>query len=443
MNQPASRWVRHVRAGADGSNRATLGQGADLHLMRELNRLAVLNCVRTCGPVSRVAIARHTGLSRTTVSSIIDALLHEGIVQEGEAASAARRGGRRPILVHFNAAAGYIVGVDLGRTHLTLILTDLSANIISRRSGPFTVTDGPHAGLARVAAAVRALLQEQGVPWDRVVGIGLGIPGPMDVTLQALVNPPRMPGWDGVPIAKRLTRELHVPVSADNDANMGALGESRYGAGHGTRDLAYIKIATGIGGGLILDGKIYRGSRGSAGEIGHMTIREDGPRCDCGNRGCLEVIAGAQAIVEDARRGWALERSAPTWRPNTGDPEIDIADVVTAAQRGDQASRAALARAGDHIGIALAGLVNLTNPSLILIDGGVARAGELLLEPIRRATAARSLRAASASTRIIAAALEGDAIALGSVATVVDAVFRVAPHSGGPDHRTTAGMAVE
>jgi glucokinase-like ROK family protein len=437
MNQPASRWVRRARAKASAGSRA-MGQGADLHLMRELNRLAVLNCVRTRGPISRVAIARSTGLSRTTVGSIIDALLQEGIVQEGEAARAARSGGRRPILVHFNAAAGYIVGVDLGRTHLTLILTDLSGQIIRRCSGPFTVAAGPDAGLAAVSAAVRRLIQEQGVPWDRLVGVGMGIPGPMDARLQVLVSPPRMPGWGGVPIGKRLAQELRVPVYVDNDANMGALGESRYGAGRGVADLAYIKIATGIGGGLVLNGKIYRGSRGSAGEIGHMTIIEDGPACDCGNRGCLEAIAGAQAIVEDARRGWALERGTPLPRLRTGDPEVDIADVVTAAQRGDQASRAALARAGDHIGIALAGLINLTNPALIIIDGGVARAGELLLGPIRRAAAERSLRAASAATRIVAAALDGDAIAMGGVATVVDAVFGTVHHSGDPDESMVA-----
>jgi predicted NBD/HSP70 family sugar kinase len=394
MNQPASRWVRRARAKASAGSRA-MGQGADLHLMRELNRLAVLNCVRTRGPISRVAIARSTGLSRTTVGSIIDALLQEGIVQEGEAARAARSGGRRPILVHFNAAAGYIVGVDLGRTHLTLILTDLSGQIIRRCSGPFTVAAGPDAGLAAVSAAVRRLIQEQGVPWDRLVGVGMGIPGPMDARLQVLVSPPRMPGWGGVPIGKRLAQELRVPV-------------------------------------------YYRGSRGSAGEIGHMTIIEDGPACDCGNRGCLEAIAGAQAIVEDARRGWALERGTPLPRLRTGDPEVDIADVVTAAQRGDQASRAALARAGDHIGIALAGLINLTNPALIIIDGGVARAGELLLGPIRRAAAERSLRAASAATRIVAAALDGDAIAMGGVATVVDAVFGTVHHSGDPDESMVA-----
>src|SRR6185437_13928337 len=184
-------------------------------------------------------------------------------------------------------------------------------------------------------------------------------------------------------IGQFLRKELDAPqIYIENDANLGALGECRFGAGRGVSDLAYIKLGTGIGGGLVINGTIYRGSFGSAGELGHVTLDENGPLCDCGSRGCLETLAGAAAIVEDARLARSLVligKNGPREQPR--DAIRDIADVITAAQEGDLACRAAIERAGEHIGAAIASLINLVNPSLILFDGGVTRAGELLLEP--------------------------------------------------------------
>jgi glucokinase-like ROK family protein len=406
-------------------------RGAGLRTMRELNRLLVLNCIREKGPIARVAIARRTGLSRTTVSTIMDVLLRDGLVREGSMQSATSNGGRRAILVHFNASAGSILGVDMGRTHLTIMLSDLAGEVIARRSGAFDVDCGPEAGLPRLIGELRAFLDEHQVTWAQIVGVGVGMPGPMDASLQRTIAPPRMPGWDSVDVRGVLARELGVPIYLDNDANMGALGESRYGAGVGVADMAYIKIGTGIGGGLVMGGRVYRGSRGSAGEIGHVTVDEDGPLCDCGNRGCLETMAAAQAIVEDARQGLSLLRRNPRSSGLQGQlsasSDPDVADVIHAAQQGDPACLAALERAGAHIGVVLAGLVNLINPSLILIGGGLAGADDLMLDPIRRAVAARSFSIASAHLEIRAGALGDAAIALGGVAMVLDAAFGAGP----------------
>jgi len=417
-----SRTVRHIvrdmrSREARSKPGAAPALGADLQLMRRLNRLLVLNCVRGYGPIARVTIARRTGLSRTTVSSIMDTLLAEGLVREGSTQDATPNGGRRAILVHFNAAAGYVLGVDMGRSHLTIVLSDLAASVVASRSGPFDVDLGPDACLPLLVAELNAFLEERSVSWSRVVGVGLGIPGPLDASRCMLVRPPRMPGWDGVNVCRALSRGISVPVFADNDANMGALGETSFGAGRGVTELAYIKIGTGIGSGLVMGGKVYRGSSGSAGEIGHVTVEEDGPLCDCGNCGCLETLAGAHAIVADAGRCPAL--------PNGTGHSTDIAEIVRCALAGDDVCRTAIARAGERIGIVLAGLVNTTNPSLILVDGGVARAGDLLLDPIRAAVSARSLPAASAHTRILAGALGANAVALGGVATVLDAAFAI------------------
>ncbi len=402
-------------------------QGTDLQMMREANRLLVLNYVREYGPISRAAVARATGLSATTVSTIIDALLQEGFVQEGAMQKVVTSGGRRAVSVHFNAVCGYILGIALGRNHLTMLLCDLSASIVSRSMLPFDTGRGAAVCIPLLAAALRAFVSEQGLSWSRVVGVGLGMPGPIDPHLQGPITPPRMPGWHNVNVRDLLKQESGVPVYLDNNANLGALGESRYGAGRNTNNMIYLQLGAGIGGGLIMDGKMYRGSAGGAGEIGHMTIEPQGPLCSCGKRGCLEALAGAVAIVDEVRRLQALARidreGAATTGVENASEITDIVQVVQAAQAGDPSCKAALERAGMFIGIALANLMNVLNPSLILIDGSSMRAGSLLLEPIRQAIAAYSLPDLRENTRIMAGALGNDAISLGGIAVVLDAIF--------------------
>jgi predicted NBD/HSP70 family sugar kinase len=428
--------VRSMRArDMRQSNRSATTKGADLRLMRELNRLLILNGVRATGPITRVAVAHRTGLSRTTVSSIVDELLADNLLFEGQTVEAAPTGGRRATLLHFNAEAGYVIGVDLGRSHLTLLMTNLAGQIVARRSGPFDASLGPDVCLQQLIAELMDFTSEQQIGWHQIIGVGLGIPGPMDAASRMLVRPPRMPGWDQFDIRSVMERACKVPIYLDNDANMGARGESQYGAGRNVENMAYVKLATGIGCGLILKGDIYRGSGGTAGELGHVTIDDNGPICDCGNRGCLEAMAGAAAVTYAAAHGIQRDASGDiagqvaSADEQTGNA-LDVADVVQAALAGDKAAQEAIQRAGYHIGIALAGLVNIFNPSLILLDGSMARAGELLLEPIRQGIARRGLAASSAITKVELAQLGDNAIALGAVATVIAAAF-------GPPSMTT------
>jgi len=406
------------------------GQGTDHHLMRELNRHLILNCVREAGPLARVQIAQSTHLSRTTVSNIIDMLLQEGFVREGDLLDAAPAGGRRAMLVHFNADAGYVLGVDVGRTHLAMLLTNLEARIVARRAGPFDMSHGPEVCLPQLIAELRAFVAAAGLSWSSIVGIGLGIPGPLDAQQHTLISPPGMPNWDNVNVWQAIQHTFNIPLYLDNDANMGALSESRCGTGAGSDYVVYVKVGTGIGAGLIFNNRIYRGHGGSAGELGHITLDENGPLCYCGNRGCLETLAGAHAIAEDARQGTSLAAAQLTdealSRPTLAEhAEVDITDVIQAAQNGDAASQAALVRAGERLGVAIAGLINLFNPSHIIIGGGVARAGELLLDPLRRAAASRCLPAAWQGTSILPGQLDDTAVALGAASLVNDAAFGV------------------
>jgi predicted NBD/HSP70 family sugar kinase len=223
-----------------------------------------------------------------------------------------------------------------------------------------------------------------------------------------------MPGWDGFPIQSNLEDKWGLPVSLNNDAELGALGEWAYGVGRGENYLAYIKVGTGIGSGLLLNGQIYRGATGSAGEIGHLTIEENGPLCDCGNAGCLEALAGGKAIARQARE--VVLKGTRTLLSSMGPPEaITARDVASAARRGDLASQQIIGRAGRYLGIAIAGLVNLFNPQTVVLGGGVAQIGDLLLQPIRDTVTQRSLQASARTVKINTAVLRRHSSGMGAI----------------------------
>jgi len=232
-----------------------------------------------------------------------------------------------------------------------------------------------------------------------------------------------MPGWHGFPLRVRLEEELGVTVYLDNDANLGALGEWAHGAGQGVDNLAYIKVGTGIGCGLLINGNIYRGQSGSAGEIGHITIDENGPPCRCGNYGCLESMAAGPVIAHRAQS--AIRAGQKTILAQAESVEkITAMDVARAAFQGDPLSLQLFHETGRHVGVALAGLINLFNPKMVIIGGGVARAGDILLEPIRRSVQSHGLRIAVESCQIVQAQLGREATALGAVTLVLEKMFR-------------------
>ncbi len=402
--------------------------GADYRSLRDHNRSIILNCIRAACPIPRVVVSRTTRLSRTTVSHIVDELLAEGFVREGGTIDPTSNGGRPAISVHFQADLGYILGVDVGRTHLSLVATNMEGVVKAHQSGPFALGLGPAVCVPELIARLREFAAANDIPWDSIVGIGLGIPGTLAATTRIFSKPPHLPGWDGVDLHRELDAALDVPVYLDNDANLGALGECRYGIGRTYDNFVYLKIGTGIGTGIIIDRHVYRGYWGFAGEIGHVIIGEDGPQCDCGIHGCLETLAGADAIVADARQGLSAARIAPDHRPtpsvalkHIADP--DISDVIRAAQAGDVACRAAIEHAGQRIGVALSSLINILNPAAIIFDGSVSKAGDILLSAIRRTASAITMPAAWEHTQLITGMLDNMAIAMGGVATVIDEAF--------------------
>jgi glucokinase-like ROK family protein len=388
--------------------------------VREQNKVLVLNLVRQEGSISRADIARRTRLSRSTVSAIVNELMGEGwLIESGTGKS---RGGRRPILLTFNYQAGYVLGIDAGATHLLALVTDLGAQILAEIERPFDVADGPEAGLLEIARIGRDALAQAGVDAPLLMGIGASVPGPLDHSRGTIVSPPIMPGWSNAPVRDHLHQAFGVPVYLDNDANLGALGELGFGAGKGFENLAYIKVATGIGCGIVVGGQIYHGQTGAAGEIGHITIDEDGPPCKCGSYGCLEAMAGGPAIAQRAMM--AIRAGQPTTlRESASNGRLTAREVALAGSEGDPLSRQLYRDAGRLLGIAVADVINLLNPGRVIIGGGVSQAGELILKSLRETAHERSVRAAITSTDIVQAALGRRSTALGAVALVLEETF--------------------
>lgn len=382
-----------------------------------MNKRVILDMIRfTPGGISRAELARQMYLTRSAISTIIDDLKGMGLVDEIE--TGPTTGGRRPILLAINPRFGYVVGIDMGATHLCLVVTDFSAHVLEEIEHPFSVADGPQSCLTQINHYLIDLLSRIDLNISQISAIGMDVPGPVVAEAGVVSSPPIMPGWDGYPIRTHLEELWQVPVSIGNDAELGALGEWAYGAGRGESNLAYIKVGTGVGAGLLLDGRIYRGTTGCAGEIGHITIQENGPLCTCGNHGCLEAMAGGQAIARKAQE--AIKAGRRTQLSMITPEKILAVDVAAAAQRGDLLAQQIITEAGTYLGIAIASLVNLINPSMVVIGGGVSQLGDLLLEPIRKTVMDRSLHSAAKVVRITSAVLGRRASSMGAVVQTIN-----------------------
>lgn len=381
---------------------------------RSASREAVLDLIRlTPGGLARSELAQLLGVSRSAITPIVDELIDRGLLQEG--ASRTSRGGRRAVPLQINRAAGTLLGVDIGATHISMFLTDLAVQVLAEFEDRWAISLGPEACLQRLEEMRASLVGGARNDLPGLLASGVGVPGPVVASRGVVSAPPIMPSWDGFPIRQRLEEMWGVPVSLHNDAELGAIGEWCFGAGRGVQDMVYVKVGTGIGAGLILNGRIYRGVSGTAGEIGHITIDQHGPRCTCGNRGCLEALAGGSAIAAQAIA--AMRRGESTALTSHNAPEsITALDVAEAAKRGDHLSQQILRNAGLLIGTAVATLVNLFNPSLVVIGGGVAQVGDLLLEPVRQTVEKRSLRASAREVRIQAAMLGRRSSGIGAIA---------------------------
>ncbi|NJP45158.1 ROK family transcriptional regulator [Actinacidiphila epipremni] len=376
----------------------TPGSQSSLH---RANLERVVRAVRLAGSLTQAEIARSTGLSAATVSNIVRELRDNGTVQVTPTSS----GGRRARSVALSGDAGIVVGVDFGHSHLRVAVGNLAHQVLAEQSEPIDVDASASQGFDRAEQLVARLVESTGISPGKVLGVGLGVPGPIDVETGALGSTAILPGWSGINPRQELSDRLGVPVQVDNDANLGALGELVWGGGRGVKDLAYIKVASGVGAGLVIDGRIYRGPGGTAGEIGHITLDESGPVCRCGNRGCLETFTAARYVLE-------------LLRGSHGDG-LTVPRMVQLAREGDPGCRRVTGDVGRHIGMGVASLCNLLNPSRVVLGGDLAEAGELVLGPIRESVSRYAIPSAAQRLSVVPGALGARAEVLGALALVL------------------------
>jgi len=390
----------------------------------------LVQLVRLSGELTKSELVVYSDFSRTKITSCIDSLLAKRILVANQATSYS--GGRRSKSFRLNEALGLVAGIQMGAVDFDLGIADFSGKLIARHSEPAAVKDGPIPTLGKACSQLEKMVRANGLSAEDVMGIGIGVPGPVDFSAGTVVSPPIMPGWDRYPIIETVQQWFpYANVVIDNDVNVIALGEVSLGAARGVSNLIAVKIGTGIGAGIICDGRIYRGSSGCAGDIGHICVDKDGPVCACGNTGCLEKIAGGAGIAERALLGARRNRSPVLLsRYERNGDVLRTEDVGAAALEGDPFAIEVIRESGRLVGEVLAALVNFYNPEMIVIGGGVSNLGDLLLSSIRQAVFSRSLPLATRNLQIVFSGIGPEAGMFGAVKLGLDYVVTVESSNG-------------
>jgi len=366
--------------------------------------------------ISRADIALRAGLSRSTVSEIVGEILPLGLVAEvGEGPSS---GGRRPIVLEFQDDVCVLLGVEMGAAHVAVALTNLRGKVLAWETREHPVRSDPPGTRQVIAELCELCLAAPAAAGKPLVGIGVAVPSPVDPSHPDRLSTVVLPDWQGRLGLDDLSERHGVPLLVDNDANLGALAEQWWELGRDADNLAFIKVATGIGSGHIIDGEIYRGAAGFAGEIGHIAIDPHGELCICGLRGCLATFIGGNALTIRATE-------LATYHPQSvlAGKDFTVHDIENAALAGDSLALQVIREAAEHLGTAIAGLLNLMNPAVVILGGDLARLGDLLLDPLRARVHSRTLVDSVASAEIRVSKLGPQSVAVGAATLALKAAL--------------------
>ena len=390
-------------------------------IFRKRNFLAILNVLQQNNRISRVEIAKITGLTPATVSNITNKLLELKLIHVIGTGSS--KGGRRPLILEFHPEAFYLAGLKIGISKTIAIIMDLHGKILLKKRLPSFEERAGSSVFKDILDLVHQVIAGSGVPLEKIMGIGVSFPGLVDVEKGVGVYAPRIPEWRDVPLVELIRKEFSMFCTLENDSRASALGEARFGAGRGYRNSFFINMGPGIGSGIIVNGDLYRGSNTTAGEFGHITVNPTGPECVCGNRGCLEVMASGLSIVYSAMR--AVDSGRRTVIRDMvckGGERITADMVVRAAREGDGVARSLIREAANYVGMALADVINLLNPDAVIIGGDLSF-DETFLEAVKTTVRERSFTFGLAETKICFSSLGEDASCIGAAALVLDNIF--------------------
>ncbi|MRH44218.1 ROK family protein [Aquibacillus halophilus] len=395
-------------------------QRGSFQWMKSLNKSIILNKVRTNGPISRAQIAKDTKLTPPTVGTIIKELIEQGIVKESNLGVS--QGGRKPTMLVINNSEFYIVGVDAGPSNIEVILSDLTGNILSKSTSLIGNVSSNEQFLGILKGAITELMDEFYYLKEKIIGIGVAMHGVVEVKSGTSLFATNLNLQD-IPIRQELEEAFDLVVKVENDARAYALAEAWFGQNDSIGSMLAINIGRGIGAGMIIDGKLYHGEHGIAGEIGHMTLDMNGKKCQCGNRGCLQTVASGPAMVEKARLAITTNKSLLTEMIADGH-ELTGELVFQAAQKGDALAKRILEETGTFIGVGLTNLIHVFNPTKIVVGGGVAKAGSFILDPIKSAIEERVLTTTAKQTEVVLTDLGENSTAIGAVALLLVELFQ-------------------
>lgn len=397
----------------------TLGPPA----IRISNRASLLEAIRRNNGISRAELVALTGLTQAAISNIVVELMAMGLVEEAGLVTSG--GGRPRVQLVINPDACYVVGVDLARSAISAGIVDLNGTIRHSLRAASTLIHPIDITIARLVDLLEQLLAAFGSARSKIVGIGIGAPGPLSASEGVIVSPPNFAAWRNVPLKKMVEAHFRLPVWIDNDANACALAEAWFGAGRPFEQFVYIAVGTGVGAGIVVNGTVHRGANDMAGELGHTTVDMTGPRCNCGNYGCLELYTSAVAIVSAALMALQNGESSLIHELVQGEwANINVGIIAQAARRNDPLARRLIDQVVRYLGVGVVNSINLFNPEAVFLGREVAQAaGDLLLDPIRAMVAERAFSVAAERVQILPAMLGANEPVIGAACLVLQELF--------------------
>jgi glucokinase-like ROK family protein len=397
--------------------------GTNLPRVRHYNESVVLEAIRVGDGVSRVEIAQRTGLTAQTVSNIVKRLLNMGLVAEG--GTTRSKGGRRRVTLRINPHATYAVGVQVDGEETCFVIIDLAGRVAVRTRHPTHAHRGPFAIIDQIAESVTQLVEEANVTPDKILGLGVACPGPLDHRRGIVYEPPNLPGWHEVPLAEALNSKTGYPVLVDNDATAAAIGERWAGGAGGTRNFAFVYMGVGVGAGIFLEDHVYRGSTTNAGEFGHMILNPDGPSCTCGSHGCVEAYCAPRSVLAAVSRRLSDGEPSVIAAHAAGDGgRIDFGAICKAARTGDDLAMEEIRRSAQWLGFGVVSLVNLLDVELVVLGGsGFRDADDIYRDEVQRVVDERIIARDRRTLRVQLSMAGEDAGAVGAASLVLEATY--------------------